>query len=512
MYRRQLVTHIVSELREDTSEEEIKETLRNDGWAEKDIKEAFLYAMYPEKLEHFSLIRALDSEVPVYGAALALFLAVSTFTFVFLEFRNEIRNYNVVLPATPATEKPIFKYGEEPALTNPAFFEKVKNQFIAAGADFLTVDLSAMRVTAYKGGQAVIEAPVLTKGRPGSWWETPAGLYKINSKDKEHFSSMGNVYMPWSMQFQGNFYIHGWPYYPDGQPVASTYSGGCIRLSNETAKAIFDFAEIGAPILVYERDFSSDNFQYTEQKPAVSAKHYLAADLLNNFVFMKSGEGDEEPAPIASLAKLVTALVATEYINLDKTAVVPKSAIVYTSLPRLKPGTEISVYQLLFPLLLESSNEAAEAIAGVLGREKFVSLMNDKAVSIGMTKSVFADPSGASAGNVSTVDDLFMLAKYIYNNRSFVFNISSGRLQNSAYGKSYWSNLENLNDFADDSSFFGGKVGKTAAAEETGLYVFKLPIGGGERPVVIIVLGSNNRKSDAEAILGFIKSSYQLGN
>ena len=138
--------------------------------------------------------------------------------------------------------------------------------------------------------------------------------------------------------------------------------------------------------------------------------------------------------------------------------------------------------------------------------------MNDKAVSIGMTKSVFADPSGASAGNVSTVDDLFMLAKYIYNNRSFVFNISSGRLQNSAYGKSYWSNLENLNDFADDSSFFGGKVGKTAAAEETGLYVFKLPIGGGERPVVIIVLGSNNRKSDAEAILGFIKSSYQLGN
>lgn len=505
MYRKQLVIHIVSELQKETSGDEIKTSLRNDGWPEKDIKEAFFYAMYPEKLERFSLFRFFDSEVPVYGAVLTIFLAISVFTFLFLEFRNEVRNYNIMLPATPAIEKPVFKYGEESALANPAFFEKVKNQFIADKVNFIAVDLSAMKIRTYKDGQVATEASVLTKGRPGSWWETPAGLYKIESKEKSHFSSMGNVYMPWSMQFQGNFYIHGWPYYKDGKPVASTYSGGCIRLSDETAKAIFDFAEVGTPILVYEKDFSSDNFQYVSQKPTVSAKHYLAADLRNNFVFMKS---DEESAPIASLTKLVTSLVATEYINLDKTAVVPEDAIVYTSISRLKSGMEVSIYQLLFPLLLESSNEAAETVAGALGREKFVSMMNDKAISIGMTKSVFADPSGASAENVSTVDDLFMLAKYIYNNRSFIFNISSGRLKNSAYGKSYWSNLQNLNDFANNDSFVGGKVGKTTAAEETGLYVFKLFVGGEERQIVIIVLGSNNRKADAEAILNYIKSTY----
>ena len=502
MYRKQLVIHIVSELRNGQSDEVIKSSLLNEGWSLKDIKDAFIYAMYPEKLEHFSFVRFFDSRVPLYGVILAIFLATSIFTFTFLEFRNEIHNYNITLSASPLIEKPVFKYGEDLALSNPTFFEKTKNQFIANRADFLAVDLSAMKVTAYKEGQVLSELPILTKGKPGSWWETPAGLYKIESKEKNHFSSMGNVYMPWSMQFQGNFYIHGWPYYPSGKPVASSYSGGCIRLSDETAKDIFNFATVGMPILVYEKDFSADDFQYKAKMPALTAKHFLAADLLNNYVFLKS---DNEKASIASITKLLTALVATEYINLDNTATVPKEAIVYTSKPRLKVGQKITVYQLLFPLLLESSNEAAITIADYIGKEKFTELMNEKATAIGMIDSHFADSYGASENNVSTTEDLFMLAKYIYNNRSFVFNITSGKLKNSAYGSSLFSNLQNFNDFSEESSFLGGKVGQTTVAGETGLYVFKLMIDSEERPIVIIVLDSSDRKADAEAILNYIK-------
>lgn len=57
--------------------------------------------------------------------------------------------------------------------------------------------------------------------------------------------------------------------------------------------------------------------------------------------------------PIASITKLMTALVATEYLNLDTVTKVPKEAIVYTSVPRLRAGQEISIYQLLF-LLVQS--------------------------------------------------------------------------------------------------------------------------------------------------------------
>jgi D-alanyl-D-alanine carboxypeptidase len=257
--------------------------------------------------------------------------------------------------------------------------------------------------------------------------------------------------------------------------------------------------------LLHEEDFKSDNFTYESKKPILSAKHYLVADLLNNFVLLKS---DGDSAPVASITKLMTALVATEYINLDNEATVPKEAIVFTSKPRLVEGEKVSIYQLLFPLLLESSNEAAETIARFYGRSNFIEKMNEKAISIGMTSTKFEDASGALSGNVSTVDDLFMLAKYIYNNRSFIFNLSSGKLKVSAYGESYFKNLSNLNDFSEDKNFFGGKVGKTTVAMETGLFVFKLNIKGEERPIVVIVLGSENRKLDTENILNYIKSNY----
>ena len=205
----------------------------------------------------------------------------------------------------------------------------------------------------------------------------------------------------------------------------------------------------------------------------------------------------------------MSALIATEYINLDNIATVPKEAIIYTLKPRLKAGTQLSIYQLLFPLLMESSNEAAETIARYYGRANFIKHMNEKAVSIGMLRSHFADPSGASAENTSTAEDLFMLAKYIYNNRSFIFNITSGKVEESAYGKSDFTDLANLNDFIDNEFFFGGKNGKTAAAAETNLSVFEFPVGPIKRPIVSIVLDSPNEKNDTETLIDYTLNNFR---
>jgi D-alanyl-D-alanine carboxypeptidase len=158
---------------------------------------------------------------------------------------------------------------------------------------------------------------------------------------------------------------------------------------------------------------------------------------------------------------------------------------------------------------MESSNEAAETIARSYGRESFIKHMNEKAASIGMSHSTFTDPSGASEGNISTAEDLFMLAKYIYNNRSFIFNITSGKVKNSAYGNSGFTDLGNFNDFVDNEYFFGGKNGKTTAALETNLSVFEFPVGSTTRPVVTIVLKSPNEKVDAEKLLEFTLSHFK---
>ena len=285
-------------------------------------------------------------------------------------------------------------------ITSPNFFAQTKERLIAEHADFALADLAAMKVTLYEKGVAREVFPILTKGREGSWWETPAGIYQVGSKAQNHFSSFGGVYQPWSVQFQGNFFIHGWPYYPDGTPVASTYSGGCIRLASADAQRVFEKVKIGTPVLVFEESFGEgDGFSYgaggplpANRMPGISAQSFLAVDLKSNEVLAE--KVGAKVLPIASITKLMTALVATDYINIEKTITINSKMITSTSVPRLQAGQQVSIYDLLFPLLLESSNEAAAATAYGLGEERFIKLMNEKAEAIGMTKTHFADPSG----------------------------------------------------------------------------------------------------------------------
>lgn len=515
MYHKQLVTHITNKTTEGIPKEIVEQELITDGWSKNDIAEAFYYSAYPEKLNHFSLKRIFHSEIPLTLTIVILIITALIIGGATYASTGKTLNYTIELPSNPPQSRVTFSYGAQEALSNPDFFGKVKQQFIDDKASFIEADLTTMKLQVFKDGALSFEVPINSKGHEGSWWETPAGLYKIELKEKARFSGMGHVWMPWAMEFQGNFFIHGRTYYPDGTLTSKTYTGGCIRLDTDDAKRVYDAVDIGTPVLVFEHSFSPDNFTYNDAVPSILAPIYLAADLQNNHVFTSKDSTKE--VPIASITKLMTALVTTEYINLDNTATVPKEAIIYTSKARLKPGMKLTIYQLLFPLLMESSNEAAETIARYYGRENFIKHMNEKAASIGMTHSRFADPSGASENNISTAEDLFMLAKYIYNNRSFIFNITSGKVKNSAYGTSGFSDLGNFNDFVDNEYFFGGKNGKTTAASESNLSVFEFPVGQTKRPVVTIVLKSPNEKVDSETLvehtlINFKTTNLSIGN
>ncbi|MEI6057360.1 MAG: L,D-transpeptidase family protein [bacterium] len=509
MYHKQLVNHVTARLQAGMEKAAIENELVMDGWTADDIKEAFYYSSQASagKSRHFSLWKAMHSEVPAVTAIIILIVAILGIGGYSYLYGNKTLSYTISLPVNLPIQQAQFSYGEQPALSNPDFFGKTKQQFIDSKADFLEANLSAMKIQVYKAGALFLEVPIVTKGRPGSWWETPAGLYKISSKEKAHFSGMGHVWMPWSMNFQGNFFIHGRTYYPDGSLTSKEYTGGCIRLDTDDAKKVYDAVDAGTPVLVFEQSFAPDSFTYADNAVAISAPIYLSADLQNDHVFIN--KNSTEVVPIASITKLITALVATEYINLDSTATVSKEAIVYTSKARLQVGQRYTIYQLLFPLMMESSNEAAETIARYYGRDDFIKKMNDKAASIGMTHSHFVDPSGAAVENVSTAEDLFMLAKYIYNNRSFVFNITSGKIKDSAYGASGFTNLANFNDFVSDEYFFGGKNGKTTEAGESNLSVFEFPVGQTKRPIVTIVLKSPDEKKDAGLLVDYTLNHFR---
>jgi len=403
----------------------------------------------------------------------------------------------------PPTE---FQFRSAPAFGDFDFFVETKNTLIKNELDFIEANLSDMIIRVYSKGILAYEAPILAKGREGSWWETPAGIYQIDMKIRNHFSRLANVYLPWSLPFHGNFFIHGWPHYPGGTPVATEFSGGCIRLSNESARRVYGLARVGMPIIVFEESFTKDDFVYHPNLPELSANAYLVADLRNNYILLEYNR--DEVLPVASITKLMTALVTIGHIRLENNVIISQEDLIQTSHPRLRAGSSVSAYNLLFPLLLESSNEAAEALARRLGRNRFISLMNQKARAIGMNESQFADPSGVSGENKSSASDLFNLARYLYNNRHFVLRMSAGRITDSIYGEPVFSNLRNFNLFGGDPLFIGGKTGKTNIAKETFLGIFRLELAGEERPIAIIILGADDNRADAEKILNWLALHY----
>ena len=62
-----------------------------------------------------------------------------------------------------------------------------------SGEMFVLANLTTMQLDVYENGVPVVTFPIQAKGREGSWWETPAGLYSIKIKSQNHLSSIGNV-------------------------------------------------------------------------------------------------------------------------------------------------------------------------------------------------------------------------------------------------------------------------------------------------------------------------------
>jgi hypothetical protein len=436
----------------------------------------------------------------------AILLAVALFAFYKIDINKE---KSVVFSIDSGTNKKvsILEYGSNQLFADADFFNKAKDKLQSEKTDFIVADLSEMKVRVYIKGEVAIEVPIKTKGREGSWWETPAGIYKIQSRSENHFSSFGNVFQPYSLAFEGNFFIHGWPYYPDGTPVESTFSGGCIRLEDEYAKQIFDIAHVGMPILVFEKDFESDNFQYSMPSPNISAQNYLIADLKSNFVLAEKDSLSQ--FSVGSISRLLTALVAGEYINLDKDLVIPEGVISPDENSLFLGGNIVSAYNLLFPLLLHSANEPAAAFTEKLGEKRFITLMNDKTVSVGMSATKFVDSSGESPENISNAQDLFLLLKYLYNNRSFILKISSGNLGQSAYGSSVFNDLFKDHLLYENEEFIGGHIDMlNTEAGASAAVIFELEFKNEKRPVAFILNNSQDLLADIEIMKEYINRFY----
>lgn len=233
--------------------------------------------------------------------------------------------------------------------------------------------------------------------------------------------------------------------------------------------------------------------------PKVSAKAFLVADLDTGEI-IESRDSDAVYA-IASISKLMTSLVSVETIDQYSQITVPKFAVdTLGKQGSLRAGEILTANDLLYALLLESSNDAAEALAVFAGRDDFIKNMNNRAESLGLARTSFFDPSGLSEGNKSTAFDLFRLVQYIRENNPEIMKITDTKQKK--VGKHTWYNI---NKFVNDRLYTGGKNGYTSAAKHTLITTFELPLSdSGSRNIAIVLLQADKTEKETRDILFYL--------
>ncbi len=114
------------------------------------------------------------------------------------------------------------------------------------------IDLTNNKAAIYNEGKLIKTLPLAYQSSEDKWFQAPTGYYRAGVKREKHLSSLFPVFMPYAIQYYEDFFIHGIPYYKNGENVSSEFTGGCLRFKNEVAKEIYDFLKTGDQILVYK--------------------------------------------------------------------------------------------------------------------------------------------------------------------------------------------------------------------------------------------------------------------
>jgi D-alanyl-D-alanine carboxypeptidase len=193
--------------------------------------------------------------------------------------------------------------------------------------------------------------------------------------------------------------------------------------------------------------------------------------------------------PIASLTKMMTALVVAERHRLSERVLITPRVLRYagSGIGLLPGGKRVSIKALLYGLMLVSGNDAAIALAQHDARtvHGFVRRMNVRARELGLTCTRFSSPSGIKdEGNHSCPLDLATLARLDLANPVVRRVIGTRRLRMRFPIKGGYLHLFNINPFIDDPGVTGVKTGLTNAAGRC--YVITAKISGRHLGVVLL--------------------------
>lgn len=206
--------------------------------------------------------------------------------------------------------------------------------------------------------------------------------------------------------------------------------------------------------------------QLLAAKPTVTADQAVLLDQRTGQILYE--KNTDKPQLIASITKIMTAIIAIEYddladyVTISKEATLAEGSSIY-----LIENERILLEDLVYGLMLRSGNDAAVAIAEHVGGsvDGFVYLMNEKASWLGMNDTHFDNPHGLDSDNhYSTAKDMAILMRYAMHNETFS-EITAAKVFRSENRTYAWGNKNKL--LTSYPYTIGGKTGYTKAAGRT---------------------------------------------
>ena len=239
------------------------------------------------------------------------------------------------------------------------------------------------------------------------------------------------------------------------------------------------------------------------KEPQVDGTSALVYDMTTKkFLYLKN---PKKRLPMASLTKIMTAIIALENPKKDDKYTVTQADLVGEDSMGLSAGETLSLKNLLYGLVLHSGNDAAETIAGEYpgGRMAFIKAMNNKVKTLGLTDTNFTNPTGleGDGDQYTTAYDLLVMTNFALTNFPLFDQVVSTfdyHIPATSTHKEYY--LENETNLL--TSYPGVKGVKTGYTPDAGLCLVTY-LEYDNHKIIGVLLGSDNRIKDMKDLLDY---------
>ena len=242
---------------------------------------------------------------------------------------------------------------------------------------------------------------------------------------------------------------------------------------------------------------------------AVSARSVYVFDVNERKILYQKNQNQQ--LPLASITKLMTALVASEIVSKNGTVPISTAAILQDGDSGLLAGEKFTLAELLDLTLMSSSNDGAFAIASAAGAlistnepaKNFVEAMNIRAKELGLLQTYFRNPTGLDvseneAGAYGSARDIAVLMEYVVRNEPEILERTKDNTAFILNEAGVYHEATNTNEIVNNiPGIIGSKTGYTDLSGGNLAVAFD---AGFDRPIVVVVLGSTRSQRFSDVL------------